>query len=228
MRRIFPSRGLFIIAAIAGSLAAAPADADPSEAPSEQQPPKPKRIADKGAKTENVKAEAPKGEAPRTEAPVEGDDAAVTRSEGTTSPAAQGETAPVQQQQQPVTHLDDVVARTLPNGCRFSAMVKGKVSPAKADGKRKYRPGEVDPELAIETSVTCPRVAPVRVTETVTRAAPLTWKELETAIERRAAVFIESGGARCIVVPDLDLSARGIMLTHVAQLCPTETRVVAK
>ncbi len=111
-------------------------------------------------------------------------------------------------------HLDDSFSIDLSNDCRYEAVVRGDIIPAKSGG-----PDAVRPHLVINADLQCPDQATLRLTQTISGAQPMTRAQLEQTIEQRAKLTAAVG--RCEYTPDFNLSDAGLILRAVTSACPT-------
>jgi hypothetical protein len=111
-------------------------------------------------------------------------------------------------------HINRSVSLRLSNNCRYNAVVKGQIVPAKG------QKDALTPNLVINSDLQCPDQASLRMTEHVRGQEPLTRDQLEQRIADLSVVTSAVGQEPCVYTPEFNLSAAGLNLRAVTFGCP--------
>jgi hypothetical protein len=121
--------------------------------------------------------------------------------------------APVKAQK-PVA-LNQKLSVPLENGCRYDAVVRGRIDPILSASAQR----EVSPNLDVTAQVACPNETVIRSTRNVITPAPMTSAQLEQALETRASVATSATGQPCYYTPDFSFVRDQIVANGVAMVC---------
>jgi hypothetical protein len=113
--------------------------------------------------------------------------------------------------------VNEVFAAAAPNGCQYSATVRGTVRPVRtgAAEEPKYAPN-----LLVNAWVSCRSKTELRVIDNPLRETTVGRADLEQTLALRGTLLAGSATKRCAYVPELSMGDNRLVVQSVSYLCP--------
>ncbi|MBK9265415.1 MAG: hypothetical protein IPM54_37220 [Polyangiaceae bacterium] len=113
--------------------------------------------------------------------------------------------------------ISERIMMPLEDGCLYSVDISGWVEPVDTGSPMQ----QVDPNIFMSASLSCPTGTTVRLTDNLMRTGLITVDALEQALERRGTIAM----GVCVYRPNFDLVNNRLIGRGITQLCPPRPRM---